>query len=175
MTNAEVPRSKIELLPPESEAIDPFLEQLSEWMDSKFEVPGLNIRFGFDALLGLIPGLGDTLAFLISCYIIAVANHQGVPRITIARMGMNVAVDLVLGCVPLIGDLFDVAWKANTRNVELLRRHLQSPLAARRRATWSDWLFVVGGMIGLFIAMTGIVFLTWSVLSWIFHALTAGA
>src|SRR5687768_5907022 len=145
MTN-EVPRSKIELLPPERESIEPFLQQLSEWMDSKFEVPGLNIRFGLDAILGLIPGLGDAIAFFISCYIIGAANHLGVPRITIARMGMNVAVDLVLGAVPLIGDLFDVAWKANTRNVELLRRTLEVSPDQRRRATLSDWLFVIGGM-----------------------------
>jgi hypothetical protein len=172
MTNAEVPRSKIELLPPERESLEPFLEQLSEWMDSKFEIPGLNVRFGLDALLGLVPGLGDGLAFLISCYIIAAANHLGVPRITIARMGLNVAIDLVVGAVPLIGDLFDVAWKANTRNVELLRRTLEMSPGQRRRATLMDWLFVGGGMVGLFIALVTIAYVTWSALSWLFGGLT---
>jgi hypothetical protein len=171
MTNTQFPRSKIELLPPERESLEPFLEQLSQWMDSKFQIPGLNIRFGLDALLGLIPGLGDGIAFLVSCYIIGAANHLGVPRITIARMGLNVGIDLVLGAVPLIGDLFDVAWKANTRNVELLRRTLEVSPGQRRRATWADWLFVVGGMVGLFVALTTIVWLTWSALSWLFGAL----
>src|SRR5262245_42200736 len=96
---------KIELLPPEREEILPFLKELSEWMDSKFEIPGTGVRFGLDPVLGLFPGLGDLLTFLVSCVILSAAARHGVSRITIARMYMNVAIDLVLGSVPLLGDL----------------------------------------------------------------------
>src|SRR5687767_12184862 len=90
--------SKVELLMPDekSDSIDPFLEELSDWMDTKFEIPGVGWRFGLDAVLGLFPGLGDTISFLVSCYILQAAAGHGVPRITIARMGMNVAIDLVI-------------------------------------------------------------------------------
>lgn len=168
MTHAGTKPSKIEILPPEGEGMDPFLEELSQWMDSKFEIPGLKWRFGLDAVLGLLPGLGDTVTFLVSCYILLAAARHGVPRITIARMGMNVAIDLAMGCIPILGDVFDIAWKANTRNVELLKRTLDTPLHARRRGQWADWLFVIGGMTILFLGMLTMVYLTWSALAWLF-------
>ena len=165
--------ARIELLPPERESILPLLEELSEWMDNKFEIPGTGVRFGIDPLLGLLPGLGDLLSFLVSCFIVSAAARHGVSRITIARMGMNIAIDLVLGSVPLVGDLFDVAWKANTRNVDLLRRTFESPLYRQRQATWGDWLFVVGGIAGLLVALTTTVFVTWTALRWLVSALAS--
>lgn len=109
-----------------------FVERLSRWMDTAFEVPVVGWRFGWDALLGLVPGVGDAATMLVALYIVALAGQAGVPRITVARMGLNVAIDLLLGSLPLVGDLFDVYFKANVRNAALLRERLEStPPAAQ--------------------------------------------
>src|SRR5687767_12049805 len=104
--------------------LDPRLERLSQWMDTRFQIPGMEWRFGLDALLGLLPGVGDLISALIGMYIVSAAARHGVSRVTLARMGMNLGIDFVLGSVPLVGDLFDVAWKANQMNLELLRQSL---------------------------------------------------
>src|SRR5687768_13015032 len=101
----------------------PELEQLARWMDSVFEIPILKLRFGLDALLGLLPGGGDVGAALVSVYILSAANRYGVSRITILRMAVNIALDIIVGSIPIAGDLFDAYWKSNQRNVALLRRH----------------------------------------------------
>ncbi len=116
--------------------------ELSNLLDQAFHVPGLGVRFGFDALIGLIPGLGDTLTSFASLYILGVAAKMGVPRVTIARMGLNLGLDYVIGSVPLAGDVFDVWWKSNVRNVDLVRRHLSIAQGEARQATRADWLFV---------------------------------
>jgi hypothetical protein len=118
------------------------LVELSDLLDQAFRVPGLGVRFGFDALIGLIPGLGDTLTSFASLYILGVAAKMGVPRVTIARMGLNLGIDYVIGSLPLLGDAFDVWWKSNVRNVDLVRRHLSSAQGEARQATRADWLFV---------------------------------
>jgi hypothetical protein len=118
------------------------VELLARLMDSVFCIPGTRIRFGLDAIIGLIPGLGDTLTSFVSIYILKVASRCGVPRVTLVRMALNIAIDYVGGIVPLMGDVFDVYWKANLKNVALLQRHLQATPAAERRARSGDWLFV---------------------------------
>jgi hypothetical protein len=128
------------------------VEILARWMDSVFEIPGTGIRFGLDAIVGLVPGLGDVITSVVSLYILRVASRRGVPRITLMRMASNIAVDYVLGSVPLVGDAFDVYWKANLKNVELLRRHTLSTRTERRKARSGDWLFV-GGLMALLIAL----------------------
>lgn len=100
------------------------LENLADWMDSRFRLPGTNIRFGLDSLLGLIPGLGDGVLALPSAYVVLAAHRLGVSPLVLARMAGNVGIDMVIGAVPVLGDLFDVGFKANRRNVALLRRHL---------------------------------------------------
>ncbi|HJT31461.1 MAG TPA: DUF4112 domain-containing protein [Pirellulales bacterium] len=145
--------------------LDPELELLAQWMDSVFEIPGLGIRFGLDALIGLIPGLGDTLTTLASLYILGAARRYGVPRITMVRMAANIALDYVLGAVPLLGDLFDVYWKANLRNVALLRRHLLATPAEERRARSGDWLFVAGLMVLLIMLLVGEVTIAWLIVA----------
>ena len=113
---------RIEALAGEEAAkIQRLVDRLSHWMDTAFEVPVVGWRFGWDPLLGLIPGVGDTGTMLVALYIVALAGKVGVPRITVARMGLNVAIDMVVGSLPLVGDLFDVYWKANVRNAALLR------------------------------------------------------
>jgi hypothetical protein len=100
------------------------LEKLADWLDSRFIIPGTNVRFGLDSVLGLIPGLGDTVTALPAIYVVMAAQKLGVSRFVLMRMIGNVGVDMLLGAIPLLGDLFDVGFKANRRNVALLRRHL---------------------------------------------------
>jgi hypothetical protein len=119
------------------------LDQLARWMDSVFRIPGLGLRFGLDVILGLIPGAGDIATSLVSIYIFTAANRIGVPRITLVRMALNIIIDLVVGAVPFVGDAFDVYWKSNQRNVELLRRHVEANPTAARKLRTADRLFVV--------------------------------
>lgn len=99
------------------------LELIAEWMDSRFRVPGTQLRFGLDGLLGLVPGIGDSVTALPAAYIIMKARAIGAPQHLQARMVGNVLVDLLIGALPLVGDLFDFGFKANRRNVALLREH----------------------------------------------------
>jgi hypothetical protein len=119
------------------------LDRLRRWstlLDSAFTVPGTHIRFGWDPVFGLLPGFGDLLTPLYSLLIISTAVQLGVPRVVQLRMALNVIIDALIGVVPLVGDLFDVAWKANIWNMQLLERHAWT----ERSASASDWLFVSG-------------------------------
>ncbi len=98
------------------------LDRLAWWLDERFRIPGTNMRVGFDGIIGLIPGVGDTATALISAWIVYRAWQMGAPAPLLARMSANVAVDYVAGTIPLLGDVFDVAFKANRRNISLLRR-----------------------------------------------------
>jgi hypothetical protein len=141
-----------EILPPLSKSIDvtektsadlTFYEDLNyiaTWLDDRFVIPGTQIRFGLDALIGWIPGLGDALAAFASMFIVAAAWKRGAARITVLRMMLNLTIENVLGAIPIVGDFAHVAWKANRRNYDLLIRDQQS----LRRHTWQDWLFVTG-------------------------------
>ncbi len=141
---------------PEVGRTDLRLERLRRvgWMlDNSIRIPGTRIRFGIDAIIGLVPGLGDLAAGALSLYIIAESARLGVPRSLLARMGWNVAVDTLVGEVPILGDLFDVAWKANMRNLALLEEHLQQPIASAR----SSRGFVVVLCLGLLLLTMGAV------------------
>jgi hypothetical protein len=99
------------------------LETLANLLDTALVVPGTNIRFGLDALVGLIPGIGDVLTTATSLYIVHEAYQLGAPKRLLVRMLGNVAVDGFVGAFPLVGDVFDTFWRANRRNVALLRGH----------------------------------------------------
>lgn len=99
-------------------------------MDAAIAIPGTRVRLGWDAVLGLVPGGGDLVSAMISAYIVAEAGRLGMPPGGLARMVANVAIDTVLGSLPVAGDLFDVLWRANLRNVALLERHLGLPPAS---------------------------------------------
>ena len=101
------------------------LETLANLLDTALVVPGTNIRFGFDALVGLIPGIGDVLTTATSLYIVHEAYQLGAPKRLLVRMLGNVAVDGFVGAFPLVGDIFDTFWRANRRNVALLRGHFE--------------------------------------------------
>lgn len=122
--------------------IEESLGRLSWLMDDLFRIPVLGWRFGLDAVVGLIPGFGDTATSLASFYILVSAVRYRVPRITLLRMGMNLGIDYVLGSVPLVGDLFDAWWKANQKNVALMRQRAQVSSSEARAGRLSDWLFV---------------------------------
>ena len=107
------------------------LDALATLLDTAFILPGTNVRFGFDALIGLVPGIGDAITTAISLYIVLEARQLGAPAHLILRMLANVVVDGFVGAVPLVGDAFDVLWRANRRNVWLLREWL-----AREDAYW---------------------------------------
>jgi hypothetical protein len=101
------------------------LETLATLMDAALVIPGTNVRIGFDALIGLVPGIGDLISAAVSGFVIVEAQRLGAPRWLLARMAGNVALDAIGGTIPLLGDLFDVAFRANLKNVRLLRRHLE--------------------------------------------------
>jgi uncharacterized protein DUF4112 len=129
--------------------VDKSLERLSWLMDDLFRVPVLGWRFGLDALIGLIPGLGDTTTSLVSFYILVSAVRYRVPKITLLRMGLNIAIDYVVGSLPIVGDLADAWWKSNHMNVDLLRKRATVSVDEARSARMSDWIFVGGIIVGL--------------------------
>jgi hypothetical protein len=102
------------------------LQTIARVMDTALVIPGTNIRFGADAILGLIPGGGDLVGAAIGLAIVNEARRLGVPRAVMARMILNIGLDTVLGSVPLLGDVFDVYFKANRRNAQLVLEHFQS-------------------------------------------------
>ncbi|MBC7931909.1 MAG: DUF4112 domain-containing protein, partial [Rubrivivax sp.] len=120
-----------------------------------FRIPGTGWRVGLDAVVGLIPGVGDIATTAVSFYILAAGVRYRVPKVTLLRMAANIGVDYLLGAIPVVGDLFDVAWKSNQMNVELLRERASvSPEeAAHGRA--SDWLFLGVIMLGLLALLAG--------------------
>jgi hypothetical protein len=101
------------------------LDAISRLLDIAFAVPGTNIRFGVEAILRLFPGIGDAAASALSCWVIYEAYRLGVPRLLLSRMIGNVVVEGLAGAVPVAGDLFDIGWRANRRNVRLLREYLE--------------------------------------------------
>ena len=124
-------------------------------MDEVFRVPVLGWRFGLDALLGLIPVLGDTSTSLVSFYILAAAVRYRVPKITILRMGLNIAFDYVIGSLPLVGDVVDAWWKSNRMNLDLLRKRATVSAEEARSGRASDWLFVGGIIVVLILLALG--------------------
>jgi hypothetical protein len=122
--------------------IDESLEHLSWIMDDLVRIPIVGWRVGLDALVGLIPGFGDTATSLVSFYILAAAVRYRVPKVTLLRMGLNIGIDYVVGSLPLVGDLFDAWWKSNQRNVALLSKRATVSASEARQGKLSDWLFV---------------------------------
>lgn len=101
------------------------LDRLAELMDNRFVIPGTSIRFGLDSLLGLLPGVGDTATLLVTLYLADWAKRYDLPAHLRARIYWNAFIDWLIGLVPFAGDIFDVGWKSNVRNVALIRQYLQ--------------------------------------------------
>jgi len=140
---------------------------LARVLDTAIRIPGTNFRFGLDPIIGLIPGLGDLASAVLSGYVILTGVRLGAPRLVIARMIANVAMDTVVGTVPVVGDLFDASWKSNQRNVALLERHAGVEAKARP----SSRLALAGTVIVLVLVALGGVALAVSLVRWIGNAL----
>jgi len=143
---------------------DRTLRGLEILLDEAFRIPGTQIRFGIDGIIGLVPGIGDVLAGILSLVIPLAAWIRGVPYVTLVRMAVNLGIGVLVGTIPVFGDAFDIFWKANRRNYRLLTRHLGEP----RRQTWRDWVFLalIGGMLCLVFALPVVLvlwFLEWLV------------
>ena len=136
---------------------------LAKLMDAQFRIPGTDIRFGLDGLIGLIPGAGDLSTFAVSGYMLWVMAHNGASGFVLARMVMNVLIDAVVGAVPVLGDLFDIGFKANMRNVRLMQQYYQE---GRHRG--GAWKVIVPVLIVLFLIVAGLVWLGYKLLSSLF-------
>jgi len=145
------------------------LRQLSNLLDNAFRIPGTSYGIGIDPLLGLIPGGGDFIGGLLSVYIVYSAAKMGVPKENLIRMASNIVFDSLVGTVPVAGDLFDVAWKANVKNIDLLETHLQSPKKSKK----ANRFFVFLLLAGLVFLVIGIAVVSVFILSLLFQALAA--
>ncbi len=144
---------------------DPLVAFMSRLMDSAFHIPGTNIRFGLDPILGLLPGFGDTVATFVSVLLIAQSARYGVPKVVLARMALNAGINAGVGAIPVVGDAFSFWFKSNNKNYDLLRRHAGS----RRPASRKDWLFVVGLIAALVLVLVLIIAGAVTLLSKLFH------
>jgi hypothetical protein len=130
-----------------------FARFLAELLDQRFTIPGTSIRFGLDPLIGLIPGIGDTLANLAGSTILFIGAKFNLPKVVLLRMALNIALNTLLGAIPFVGDLFSIWFRSNVRNAQLLERYASQQ---RQRAAPSDWLFVfavIGALLLLLIAV----------------------
>lgn len=129
------------------------LRILSQLLDSQIKGP-FGIRFGLDGIIGLVPGIGDLITTLISCYIIFGAYQLGVGPIVLARMILNQGIDSLIGVIPIFGDLFDIAWKSNIKNVNLLEKFLQNPTHVERHS----WVLFAGLMLGIGLLVFAVIY-----------------
>ena len=124
------------------------LDDLAFYLDGLFRVPGTGWRFGLDALIGLIPNVGDTLTSFASFYILVSGVRYGVPKITLLRMAFNIGLDYLVGSIPFLGDAFDFFWKSNKQNMDLIRARA----SGHGKGKTSDYIFVFG-LIGVLILL----------------------
>lgn len=153
---------------PENNATLRHLDSVAKLMDSQFAVPGTSMRFGLDAIIGLIPGVGDLGGLLVSSYIILVLAANGASGYVIARITLNVLVDTAVGSIPFLGDIFDFAFKSNQRNMKLVREHY-----AENKHQGSAWKVVLPVLLLLMLIGAGLVWLVYSVVSGLIHYIQA--
>jgi hypothetical protein len=144
---------------------DKTLRNLEILLDEAFRIPGTQFRFGIDGIIGLVPGLGDVAAGLLSLIIPVAAWMRGVPYVTLVRMAVNVGIGVLVGSIPFFGDVFDVAWKANRRNYRLMQLHLREP----RRHSWRDWAFLASLVLGIGLVFAIPVLLIIWMVAWALH------
>ncbi len=137
------------------------LRRLSDLWDRSLTIPGTNFRLGLESLVGILPVGGDVIGVILSCYILAQAVRFGLPRAVLVRMIFNIAIDGLVGSVPILGDIFDTTWKANTKNVNLLEAHLRSPQTSQKAGRSFLWLLglVLGAIALLLVSLT--ILLVW--------------
>ncbi len=143
------------------------LQRLAWFLDSSIKIPGTPYSFGVDSLIGLVPGIGDAVGGLLSTWILMQGIRIKASAATLMHMTLNVALEVMLGFIPLIGDLFDIGWKANQRNVKLLERYLDQPESTSR----VSFVWVLAAILFFMGVGVGTIWCGWQVLSWAFHAL----
>ena len=137
------------------------VDALAHLLDNSIPVPGTGMRFGLDAVIGLVPGVGDAAGALLSSWIVLEGARLGAGITVVLRMLLNVAIEAVVGAIPFLGDLFDAGWKANVRNIRLLHRAIDAPGAARRSST----VVVLLTFLVLAALFAGTLYLAWFALS----------
>lgn len=142
------------------------LEDLSRYLDDWIKIPVVGWRFGLDALIGLIPNVGDVATSLASFYILIAGARHGVPKITLLRMAFNIGLDYVVGAIPFLGDVFDFFWKANRQNIDLIRER------GTGEGTTGDYLFVFAVIAILIALLIGSILLSLFILGTLFYYLT---
>ena len=145
------------------------LDQLAFYLDDLFRIPGIGWRFGLDAVIGLIPNVGDTLTSFASFYILLSGVRYGVPKITLLRMAFNIAVDYLVGSIPVIGDAFDFVWKANKMNMNLIRTRA----AGHGTGKMSDYIFVFGLIFLLIAILLGSIISSGLMIYWVINNLSS--
>lgn len=142
------------------------IERLSHLMDSQFTIPGTRFRFGLDPLIGLIPGFGNLATFLVSAALVRTMAQHGASGEVVIRMALNVVADAVIGAIPIVGNVFDFFFRANERNLALLRRHY-----VEGRHQGSGRLIAAGILAAVVCFLVGALWITWMLVSWLWHAL----
>jgi Domain of unknown function (DUF4112) len=150
------------------------LRSLAHLLDNAIGIPGTRFRIGIDPLIGLLPGGGDLVAAAFSVYIVWEAARLGLPRSTVTQMVSNLVLDAVGGTVPMLGDLLDVAWKANSKNVALLEAHLASSSEPLRKQKKADRFFVLALLLGFVLLVIGISTLVVALIAWVWRSVTGG-
>lgn len=138
------------------------VKRLSDLLDSKFQLPN-GWKFGWDGLIGLIPGVGDVVTNLLSFYILYQGARLGCPPTIILRMALNILIDNVFDAIPLIGNIFDFMWKANNRNVALIEAYLNSP----QRTTRTSRAIVIGTLLFAVLVVIGCIVLSYYLAVWL--------
>jgi Domain of unknown function (DUF4112) len=144
--------------------VEKSLDDLAFYLDGFFRVPGTGWRFGLDALIGLIPNVGDTLTTFASFYILLAGVRYGVPKITLLRMAFNIGLDYLVGSIPFLGDAFDFFWKSNQQNMDLIRTRA----AGKGKGKTSDYVFVFGLIGALILLLIGSIIVSGYILYRIF-------
>lgn len=139
------------------------LRGLAKLMDAQFRIPGTNFRFGLDGLLGLIPGAGDLSTFAISGYMVMILAQNGASGFVLARMVLNILIDAIFGSIPLLGDIFDVYFKANIRNIKLMEEHY---VEGRHRG--GAWKVVVPVLLFVLLIIALIIWGVWELIAAVF-------
>jgi len=165
-------RARERIVRPTTVQIERELEVLARVMDNQFVIPVLGWRFGLNAIIDLVPGIGDVATSLVAVYVLVSAVRYRVPKITLLRMGMNIAIYFIVGLLPWVGDLFDAWWKPNIRNLRLLRLRATVSADKAHEGRRSDWLFVGLIVATLLVLLFGSLALSAFVIWSIFKALS---
>jgi len=165
------PTTRDRIVRPTQVQIEHELEVLARVMDNQFAIPVLGWRFGMNAIIDLIPGIGDIATSLVAVYVLISAVRYHVPKITLLRMGTNIGIYFMGNMVPWVGDIFGIWWKPNIRNLRLLHKRATVSAAYERQGRLSDWLFVGGIVAGLMALLIGGLAISVFVISYAFRNL----